>query len=371
MGLVFDGYYGMRNAGDDAFCVVAAQHALTVWQCQDIGFLARAADLPVLPVTARALLPEEPRFRGHTRAAALASMLGSGTVVHVGGSTFMAPLTRHRDQSRLARYGRPNLHAVGVSIGPFSSERAAVRIRRILTQFRSVSVRDSASLHRFRDLLPEKQVRLGFDVAVLLEPTGPRKRERRVQARSGPLIGVSVCAHETERGGDVQTERRRFERTFRTVEQASRAIGARVRIFVFNDHPRLGDQTLSTELASRLSAPAEVVVRGHDPGRLLSAVAECDVMVATRLHSAVFAYAVGVPFITVAYQRKGVEVTDEIGVPRELVFDADGPDPADGVPRILELLDDGPPKSLVPLDEAQKRARRSFPDIVLGGHPST
>ena len=367
--VTFDGYYGMRNAGDDAFCVVAARHARDTWGCQEVSFIARPSHLPALPAKVRALLPDEPRIRGHTRMAPLGPMVRHRTVVHVGGSTFMAPLTRHRDQARLSRLGCLDLHAVGVSVGPFPSDCDAAGIRQILTQFRSVSVRDSLSLQRVRDLLPEKQVRLGFDVAVLLDPTRPPRRQEDAATRAEPLIGVTVCAHEGERGGDVQTERRRFEQTLRTVEEVARATGSRVRIFVFNDHPRWGDHLLSAEMAARLSMPTEVVVRERDTGRLLAAVAQCDAMVATRLHSSVFAYATGVPFIAVAYQEKGVEVTDEMGVPRDLVFGADGPDPGNAVPRLLELLDQGPAKTLLPLEEARRRARGGFPAIVCG-HPN-
>ena len=48
--VLFAGYYGVANTGDDVFCSVAAWGAHHKWQARRIGFLCR--EIPVLPVEA-------------------------------------------------------------------------------------------------------------------------------------------------------------------------------------------------------------------------------------------------------------------------------------------------------------------------------
>lgn len=361
--VVFDGYYGMRNVGDDAFCLVADEVARDRWACKQVSFIARGTDLARTDRPVHALLPERARFRGHVRSAAIPSMIRSGSVVHVGGSTFMQPLTRHRDQTLLATVGLVRLHAVAVSVGPFADIAAADGVRKILSRFASVSVRDGASQERLRELMPDLKVTLGFDVAVLLEPDESAHEEwpDGPSPTRGPVIGVTVCAHETERGGDALQERSRFERTLECVDRAAQATGALVRILVFNDHERWGDTALSLEMASRLQCPTEVVQRTRDPREMLAAVAGCDVVIATRLHSAIFAYASRIPFVVISYQQKGIDVAERMGLPDARVLGPWGPEPAEGAQQIVSLMSGPDQAEILPVEEARRLALESFP----------
>lgn len=361
--MVFDGYYGMRNTGDDAFCVVAADVARSRWNAHTLSFLAPQSVLPPLPGPVRGIFPEPPRFRGHGRLGPLPAMLRARNVVHVGGSTFMKPLTRHRDQTRLARVGLLNLHAVGVSIGPFKDAANARVVERSLRLFRTVSVRDAASAQRLADMGSSIKVTRAFDVAVLLGRS-PYAVGLESSNRSRPILGVSLCAHEAKRGGDAGQEERRFVRTAALVGEVVRKTQASVRVLVFNDHPHWGDAALSERFVDLVAGDVEVVPRSPDPAVMLAEVAACDAVLATRLHTAVFAFASGVPFGIVAYQQKGRDFAAEVRLPDELVFPADGPDPSDGSRTIVGLVEGAVPDDLLPVEEARARANSAFPETL-------
>jgi polysaccharide pyruvyl transferase WcaK-like protein len=374
--IVFDGYYGRRNTGDDAFCVVAADVAHRRWGYQRVAFVGPHSDLPALPVPARGLFPDPPRFRGHGRFAPVPAMLRSRRVVHVGGSTLTHRLTRQRDEARLARAGLVELHAVGVSIGPFANREDGREVAATLRRFASVSVRDTASLERAAEIGLAGRVTSGFDVAVLLPRVlaTPDRSDRPPDDTRPPVLGVSVCPDESLRGGDAARDRRRQASVRDLVAAVAERTGATVRILVFNDHPRWGDSDVSWQLAAALDgvSTVEQVHRSRDVRHLLDAVASCDAVVGTRLHSAIFAYACGVPFALVAYQRKCDDFAAEVGLPDPLVFPAHGPDPAD-VDTVAALLDSpgADLRARLTVDEARDRADAAFPDLPAANPRTT
>lgn len=366
--LVVDGYYGKRNAGDDAFCVVADEVARSRWGCEKLMFVASEAALPNLQTPFRGVFPDPPRFRGHGRLRPLLAMVHARRVVHVGGSTFTHALGRHRDVVRLARLGLLAPHAIGISVGPFATQRDAEETLAVLRRFQTVSVRDSASLERIREIDPSFPVTLGFDVAVLLPVVlgsdGHRQTEPLAAGR--PMVGVSVCRNDAIRGGEPTADAERHEALCGTLEQVVRRTGASVRLLVFNDHPYWGDMDLSEDMARRLDglAPVEVVTRSSAPEVLLDAVASCDVVVGTRLHSCVFAYACNVPFAVVAYHQKCADFAAEVRLTDELLFPKDGPDIADGTDALVAAIETGKSGALLDVGIARQRAWQAFPEAI-------
>jgi polysaccharide pyruvyl transferase WcaK-like protein len=364
--VVFDGYYGMRNTGDDAFCLVGAHIATNRWGAKRVAFAGNNAELPVLGPNARGLYPDRSTVPGEIRLRSMASMVRSQHVVHLGGSTFMKPLTRHRDQTRLARVGAIDLRAVGVSIGPFRDGLSARAVAETLRHFKSISTRDTASAERLRDVAPDIDVTGAFDVAVLVRDLLDEPAlTRAATSDSAPVIGLSLCAHEAARDQGVEIELERHRRTVDAVQRAAVDLDASVRLLVFNDHPKWGDQAITEQARAKLApvVPVEVVQRTRDPRDLFRAVASCDAVVATRLHAAIFAYTSGVPFAVVAYQAKGRDFAQEVGLADRFVVDAAGPDPDNGAELVRELLSgDGATQPRLSVATAVQRAYAAFPD---------
>jgi len=354
-----DGFFGKRNAGDDAFCVVGAAAAHEQWRATSIAFMAQ--QLPPLPRPAACVLPEHPRVRGQLRTAALTATARIRNVVHVGGSTFRR-MNRHRlDQQLLARTGLARLHAAAVSIGPFRTPEDERAIAGFLRYFRTVSVRDQRSLDRLRDLANVVEGRLGFDIATLLPEVSGVQSPARDESRSRRVLGISVCPFESVEYGDSATEQLRHKNLTHVLRTIARRTDVEFRFIALNDSTRQGDAPVLAEYVNQLVdvAPAQLVEYHGDPVAAYTRIAECDALVGMRLHSSVFAYTAQVPFASIAYHPKCQEFAEDAGVAPGRVLDTLVSDTTHAVQVITELLSSTSVAQL-PVRVAQQRARAAL-----------
>jgi len=298
--VLFDGYYGMQNIGDDVFCAVASAHARENWGIAMPGFTASPTFFPT--VVGTPVLPARPAFRGQVRAAAVAHAIRRRHVVHAGGSTFHSMWGRFRDQARLHRLGLITLQAAGVSIGPFHSRAEGRRVGDFLRRFSSVTVRDKASLERLADIAPDVPATLVPDMALHYPGIAGIAPHR---GKTG-ILGVTVARHESLRGGDIGVESRRLARVREIAGEYLKRSGGRLRVFSFNGHPGNGDDHTARTLFP--GADVEHVGWCRDTAWFVRLLAECDLVIGIRLHGAVLASALGLPSVTVPYHAKCTEV---------------------------------------------------------------
>lgn len=314
--VLFDGYYGMQNTGDDVFCVIAADLASRTGHLEP-GFLADR--LPVLPTEGVPVLARSPQWRGGRRFRAVIATADARAVVHLGGSTMRRMNTHRRDQQALERF-HPGvtLHAAGISVGPFRSSKDERAIGRYLRRFRTVSVRDAPSAERVRAL--GLSVVAGFDVAVLLpELAWAQDGSTRpaLQADGQRVLGVSVCPVESEGPDQARLGQERVQRLAAALRRcAGRTGGMSVRVLEFNGHPRRGDAALSRALAEAVATdlPVELVPYEGDVRETVAALRGCHGMLGMRLHSAILAFAYDVPFALVDYHPKCREFGVTVGL---------------------------------------------------------
>lgn len=297
---VCDGFFGHGNVGDDAFCVVA--HSMF-----GAGrfFVSDRRLVPALPVC---------WVDGATRLRRAAEVLRTRDVVHLGGSLFQRVAVRHRDQIRLAR----SIRGLSIGIGPFNSMADADPVGELLKRFDAVVVRDSRSAEYAADLgVP---VTLGFDAAVLmLESSVPVTRPTGERA----IIGVALRPYEVLRHDDATRETRREQRVVALLTELARRTPIEVRVLSFNRHPVRGDERLAERLA--LASEGAVIRYRGAPEQMLSAVQDCDFLIAMRLHAAIFAYLSSVPFGMICYHEKNRALVADIGLDDVLVWPSDGP----------------------------------------------
>jgi polysaccharide pyruvyl transferase WcaK-like protein len=360
---VLDGYYGRHNAGDDAFCFVASACAPAVWPGRTLAYLA--TELPELPRPGVALLAHSARPKGRRRATAILSVLRAGHVVHVGGSTFRRMNRHRRDQQLAARTGRVSLEAVGVSIGPFRNTEDERAIARFLRYFDFISVRDHTSFDRAASLgVPRYRLRAAGDVAILLptlpaaappEEKGPRPR---------PVLAVSVCRFESLGEGDPEIESVRNARLVSVLRTVAARTGARIRFVVMNSNPTRGDLALTTAMAENVAEVTSVEIVRHSSDVLATyqAIATADCLFGMRLHSLVFAYAAGVPFVSVSYHPKCSDFLDWAGCLPEQDLDARLSDPDAAATALQRATTGGLAAPRRRVAEATRLARSAFPD---------
>ncbi|WP_434212112.1 polysaccharide pyruvyl transferase family protein [[Pseudomonas] boreopolis] len=312
--VVFSGYYGMRNYGDDLFGVVNVYGARRWWPQLAPAILAPRIAGQDECFTVPAFIPSD-RYASDYASGKLIralfmgkELLNDNLLVFGGGSLFSSNRSKIMNVAgRISGVRGKKLAAIGVSIGPFDTRASEKSTLGLLRRFEYISVRDHASYEFLKGHDLEARVAYGRDLAGLaVSLAGPANHH------SGdlPLLGYAPCAVH----GQPEIARR-IDDIF--VETVRRRRELSVRVFNLNDHPIYGDSQRSHYVHRRLAdlgISTEVFNYAH-AGVLGTwhAIAECSAMISVRMHGAITAYLTGVPFILFEYHKKCSDFLDDIG----------------------------------------------------------
>lgn len=359
------GYYGMRNVGDNAFCVVLDWALARYWGTADPVFAAPPlVDLPASRAGMSQALFESlhPLSRAGKLLTKAGLLSGSTMLLFGGGSVFrdMGPFSEKKVFAAWSRMsGRP-IAAVGVSVGPFVSSAAQRRLAAMLEHVAYIGVRDAASVHRLREVGYGGLLVPAGDLAGLLpEALGdvPPAQDGHVPGRF--RLGVTLLGSDTDLGEAGQ--RRREETLIAGIRSFVDAEPVDVTIFVFNTHPLRGDVGPSDRLRAALGSRCNLRTVSADEGvrAVWSEMRACDAGLHLRMHGGIFSYLAGMPFALVPYHRKCGDFLEEIGQPptRRLPV---VPNDATDVHKVLYGLFAGNERSRLGVAEFADRARRNF-----------
>ena len=312
--VIFTGYYGMQNYGDDLFGVVSAYGAKTWWP----QFTPTILGPRIAGQTERFSVPNfisADRYASDGKAGKLIrtlcstkELLTGGKFVFSGGSLFSSNRSRIMDMAeRISRLSGKRFSAIGVSIGPFDSRESEAAVASFLRCFEYVSVRDQASYTLLQSYQLDAHIAVGRDLAGIAPALAGPVEKPPGKTR---VIGYAPC----NIGGKSETAQR-IDDLFITAVSKQREI--RVRIFSLNSHAIHGDQRRSTYVRERLEAAGITVdVIDYAQRGVIDTwrdIAACDAVVSVRLHGAITAYLCGVPFILFEYHKKCSDFLDDIG----------------------------------------------------------
>ena len=308
--------YDFKNVGDDAFMLVV-DHLLSRERRRQVGYVT-SSYIPA-PAQARSIRPIYGGLStvrgGHLPRLAFAATQ-SQALVFFGGSIMHETCHFERERIKiltlraLSRGGPAG--ALGLSIGPILTERQKKAFVSFSTCLDFITVRDEKSLATLRNYGVRTPAACFFDLAALLLdavdlPTG------RDQDRS--WIGIAPCAmHVGGESDSAQMEK---------IASALRAGKHRhIRIFCFNGHKKYGDRPMAQKISDRLGddVVCEIIDYSPDPVAFLRLVSECKLMIAMRLHAAVFSYLGEVPLVILSYHQKCAGFAAEIGLSPSLVL---------------------------------------------------
>ncbi|RKN49516.1 polysaccharide pyruvyl transferase family protein [Micromonospora endolithica] len=359
------GYYGMRNAGDNAFCVIVDWAMRRYWGTEEPVFAAPPlVDLPAARTTMNQSLFEsaDPLSRAGKLLTKATMLGGTSMLVFGGGSVFrdMGPFSEKKIFATWSRVsGRP-IAAVGVSVGPFVSAAAAKRLGEVFQHVDYVGVRDNASVQRLREIDYRGVVVPAGDLAGLLpEALGEVAAAPVPRSRHRIRLGVTLLGSDTDLPAPEQRRREQVLisgiRSFVETEQVD------VTVFVFNTHPVRGDVEASERLRSSLRGLCDVRVVTADDGvrAIFSEMRACDAGLHMRMHGAIFSYVAGVPFALVPYHRKCADFLDEIGQPAGRLLPVQPDDPVEVHKVLAQVAGDGA-RPRLELAEFAHRARLNF-----------
>lgn len=326
--VVFSGYYGMSNFGDDVFAAVCTQAARVYWRVEDASYLSP----PIRGAVGRCIVPDRGLFKYFSspgsfgrmaRGLALARGVSKTEMFVLGGGSILSQGSfGTRDMLVLAAaFRRLRLSAIGVSVGPFSSIGAERSVRRFLRGCEFISVRDRYSYDVAMQLELPSTVRLvsSLDLAgnypVLFNIPSPS-----VPARKP--IGVALCRYESLVGGQIDEERMRLEAIVAAAKELAIADNRPVYVFSLNGHAEMGDDKISRGAYAKLissGVDAQLFQYPFTDTRVIwQLIRSCAIMLTIRLHGAIAAYLEGVPIVLAEYHQKCGDFLDDIGQPAQL-----------------------------------------------------
>ncbi|PAK96894.1 hypothetical protein B8X04_03040 [Brevibacterium casei] len=283
------GYFGWGNFGDDLFRETCMDRASLMWPDSRVRVFEGR----------RANVSESSAARARRLRTAVHGAVWADAFAYCGGSVFSELTGTAALRSRF--FPRHSFEALGVSVGPFSSAVDGREVVRALSGFDRVVVRDEESLERL-----DGRAEFGGDLAAL---------SRRLDAgrgRSGRSQDgrITVCP---SRAANVPAADLAAD-----VAAALGTHDGEVTVLALNSHPRLGDLDAAQAVAARLRT-AGTRVRVLDYGDIglegVVAVLRSSALVWTqRLHGAIAAYLLGVPFAIVDHHEKCGAFARDVGL---------------------------------------------------------
>lgn len=364
--VLFTGYYGQHNFGDDIFCQVATWGANNYWKRQARFFVT---ETPVFPDYFDYFKPSTFKTKWHTLLYQYIESIMNRTIVYSGGSIFHSkpskPYSINNFIYLLSNLGK-QLGAIGVSIGPFQSDENLQWVKRFLSRFSFISVRDRNSFELIKDIGLTGVVVQGFDLAVLY-PLIFNFPQNKSADESSKIIGISLCHYESYVGGDENVEKQREEAMLSYLSDiAVKRKNVILRFFVLNNHPRVGDREITNNFVNHLSNYSErieVVNYFNDPKVIVDKMQECNLIIGVRLHSAIMAYTMGIPFLLIEYHPKCTHFLDDINYPKKYRLGSALIDPsifADYIDFFLNQNKSAIINELLPISIAQELAIKNF-----------
>jgi polysaccharide pyruvyl transferase WcaK-like protein len=223
------------------------------------------------------------------RASYHAMLLGGGTLIGRSG-------WRPEVESVLAADPQIPMFMLGVGVedpqfeysAALTSHEELARWRPLLQKFRAVTVRGPRSRTLLNDIGVDAKV-VG-DPALLLAQPEPRRAYRMRH------LGMNVATIDAIWGGQPTRPRE----VLTTVARRLRNAGWQIQMLVF--HP--DDMKAARALAAAVGDGIDITAEYRHADRMLTALSQCHLVVAQRLHAAVLASALAVPAIMLEYRPK-------------------------------------------------------------------
>lgn len=359
--IVYSGFYGFKNTGDDAFLEVGAWGSKEFFDTSNTVFLGH--DLPKLINESKQL--KKPLFKGHNRLQGFKEVVNADYFIAAGGSTF----SNHKKNSlkEIAELTKRNFNkklktgAIGVSIGPFNSEVEEGKVIEYLKRMNFLAVRDRRSYEYVSSLnLPYQPIE-AFDLAALL-PLVYKDESRITKNGDQKIVGVSVCLYESITNIDnIKNEYRRNDSIIELLKNLDKRLEDVIfRFFVINGHPIIGDEKITEKVIIKSGIKKfQIVPYQNSVLNAWNLIGECDFMIATRLHAGVFAAYNEVPFILNEYHQKCTDFLNDIGQEKSLYVNDAEYNNLNILDRIIDILDN---KSFIleNIDSTKRKALRNF-----------
>lgn len=303
--IVVSGYYGSKNAGDEAMLA---------------AMLEVLGDLdPKLHITVISADPEDTRRRHGVDAIswlglpAIFRELRRADLLISGGGSLLQNVTSRRSLYyymgiiAMARLAGTKVMLYAQGIGPILGGVAEHAMRWLGNRVDLITVRDQGSLAELERLgICRPPIECTADPVLAIHPVGRETGRAIFRAYHAdgakPVVGISV----REWQGWTHYKKVLAEVSDRIV----RELGARV-VFVPMQFP--DDVRAAQKIAAQTKEPCTILKDEYTTSEFLSLVGNMDLMLGIRLHALIFAGVMGVPMIGISYDPKIDRFLSSIG----------------------------------------------------------
>lgn len=340
--ILFTGYYGHKNTGDDAFVEVAQWGAKEIWNKDKVRFLAKNNSLPLTVYPSKGYEYNIPKTYSLQ-----ANLLINNTesLISAGGSTLIGKLAPKNPKTialkRKASGGNIKIGGIGVSIGPFTSTENEEAVKSYLKSIDFLAVRDQYSYDYVSGLnLPYKPIN-AFDLAALLPEIYNFKSTKDKVQNKVKTIGISVCPYESVKGINLSPEKKRNEDLVSLLKEIDKKEEVHFKFYIINGNSTIGDYNLTKETIQKVAPKSyEIVPYSRNTKEIWLSIANCDFVISTRLHGAIFACFAETPFMLNEYHRKCTDFLDNIEYNQEYRLYNSEYNPIEKSKQIIEILND-------------------------------
>ena len=290
MKFALSGYWGAGNLGDES---ILAGTLAALRKC-GVEPAVLSAD-PALTREQHGVAAFH-RYGPHEIARALrsAALLLSGGGGLLQDATSLRSLLYYLFVLRLARRRGVPTMLFAQGIGPLRRRIARALVRREAEAARCITVRDRASRELLEQCGVRRNIEVTADASFLLDPAAEcasGQASAMLRDLRRPLIGAALRPW-----GDMQW----IGQVSEALRRASDLLGGTIAFLTFD---RSHDYPLAERLARQCEGRA-VVVSPQTPGEMLAAFSCLDLVVALRLHGAIFSISAGRPLVMLSYDPK-------------------------------------------------------------------
>lgn len=363
------GYYGRRNAGDDAMLYAFLKTAVSINPLLEFRVL-RGEDTPEVPESAKSSIT----FVPSNVPAVLKNLLGADVFAIVGGTHLTDYGLSRRTLLMIGRIALlvsfskllgKKIYYLGAGLGPFRRFIPTAIARLACEQADVITVRDQTSFEVTTRLGVAEKTTLGFDVAALADWRLETKPDTATSTHR--TLGVSITPvfrlyHDDEKSDRV------------LAESIGEAINAwmlmhpdwRVSLFVFHGKSswtKDDDLHITSQLQAilRPKERVELVPYQSNPLEVFRGVSRCSAFAAMKYHACLFAYLSDIPLLVIPYHPKCAALAREIRLPAEAQVPIT--DVLNGrLGKYLEILT-SPERSMkatLPVETSESRARTAI-----------
>lgn len=350
--IVISGGYGNGNAGDEALLLVMLDQLREALggRCEflifsdDVSYSRRRSSERFVYSGGRGIFEEGKRgwarlswFWANLRAIAGCDLFitGGGTILQDSTNPWFVPFWLAK--IFLAQVLRKKTMMYGIGVGPMRTRFARMLSRLIVNRMDLVTLRGETSFEVLTGLgIKRPQIYVAADPALALAPAAPERAAEILKCEGVPAAEPFVAftirqwyiTHaKSLRGRAVWTQqnRERYEAlTAGWAEVADRIIAEHDLSVVFIPMSIVGSkddrQAAADVVAKMKQGDRAYIIRGdYSPRETKALIGQSRLLVAMRLHSAIFGVPLGVPTVAVAYGDKMRDFMREVGRERLVV----------------------------------------------------